>query len=114
THYTPWKRTRTVPETITASPGVFSVQKNKERILACCTKHTPPQDINTGKDPETKHAAETLELSRGLAVSAHVSHPIIELRGRQPSQEAPGPRPSLDPRPRVTEHLGSAGPAQPP
>lgn len=32
----------------------------------------------------------------------------------EPSQEAPGPRPSLDPQPRVSEHLGSAGPAQPP
>lgn len=32
----------------------------------------------------------------------------------EPSQEAPGPRPSLDPQPRVTEHPGSAGPAQPP
>ena len=62
THYTPWERIRTVPETFTASPGVFSVQKNKERIPVCCTKHTPPQDINTGKDPETKHAAEALEV----------------------------------------------------
>lgn len=47
--------------------------------------------------------------------------PLAERRERKakgeegkPSQEAPGPWPSLDPQPRVTEHLRSAGPAQPP
>lgn len=47
--------------------------------------------------------------------------PLAERRERkakgeegEPSQEAPGPWPSLDPQPRVTEHLRSAGPAQPP
>lgn len=44
--------------------------------------------------------------------------PLAEQRERkakgeegEPSQEAPGPWPSLDPQPRVTEHLRSAGPA---
>lgn len=47
--------------------------------------------------------------------------PLAEQRERkakgeegEPSQEAPGPWPSLEPQPRVTEHLRSAGPAQPP
>lgn len=34
--------------------------------------------------------------------------------GKETSQEALGPWPSVDPQPRVTKHLGSAGPAQPP
>lgn len=33
--------------------------------------------------------------------------------GKETSQEALGPWPSLDPQPQVTKHLGSAGPAQP-